>query len=156
MNTKLFTLGIFFLLSISSFAQQLRLIDENGRIEVEGRMQHLVDKTGNYSLEQVLTLPMRQLDTTASPNFGFNRFVHWFKLDVKNNSTTKEWFLEVPFAPLDQVNFYLEPDTGSVWIHKVSGDIFPMFGKDVRHRNPAFSFTVLPGTQRATIGTDRH
>src|SRR6187551_2212549 len=106
MNTKLFTLGIFFLLSISSFAQQLRLIDENGRIEVEGRMQHLVDKTGNYSLEQVLTLPMRQLDTTASPNFGFNRFVHWFKLDVKNNSTTKEWFLEVPFAPLDQVNFY--------------------------------------------------
>ncbi len=147
MNKKIFALGFLFFLSIASFAQQLRLI-EKGRIEVEGRMQHLVDKTGNLSLEQVLMLPMRQLDSTASPNFGFNRFVHWFKLDIKNNSLNKDWLLEIPFAPLDQVDFYLEPDSGSVWTHKVSGDIFPMSGKDVNHRNPVFAFTVSPETQR--------
>ncbi|MEO7988027.1 MAG: sensor histidine kinase [Chryseolinea sp.] len=147
MRIKFFTLGIFFLLSIAVSAQQLRLI-EKGRIEVEGRMQHLVDKTGNLSLEQVQALPMRTLDSTASPNFGFNRFVHWFKLDIKNNSNNKDWLLEIPFAPLDQVDFYVQPDSGSAWMHKVSGDIFPMSGKDVHHRNPVFAFSILPGTQK--------
>src|SRR6185436_16741318 len=91
---------------------------------------------------------MRTLDSTASPNFGFNRFLHWFKLDIKNNSKNKDWLLEVPFAPLDQVDFYVQSDSGSVWTHKVSGDIFPMSGKDVHHRNPVFAFSILPGTQK--------
>ncbi len=147
MNTKVFAFGFFLLLGFSVSAQQIRLIDK-GRIEVEGRMQYLVDRKGSLTIDDVVKTPMKHLDSTASPNFGFNRFVHWFKLDVKNNSSNEDWLLEIPFAPLDQVDFYLEPDSGLSWIHKVSGDIFPMSGKDVHHRNPVFSFTILPGTQR--------
>jgi two-component system, sensor histidine kinase LadS len=147
MNTKVFAFGIFLLFNIAASAQQIRLVDK-GRIEVEGRMHYLVDRKGDLTIDDVVRTPMRQLDTTASPNFGFNRFVHWFKLDVKNNSSNKDWILEIPFAPLDQVDFYLEPDSGFTWIHKVSGDIFPMSVKEIRHRNPVFFFAIPPGSQR--------
>ncbi|HOX81624.1 MAG TPA: 7TM diverse intracellular signaling domain-containing protein [Chryseolinea sp.] len=144
MNRKFFAIVIFSLSSIAAFAQQLHLI-EKGRIEVEGRMQHLVDKTGALTIMQVHALPMKALpDPTTSPNFGFNRFVHWFKLEITNNSRNEDWLLEIPFAPLDQVDFYLQTDSDTAWIHKVSGDLFKMSGKDAHHRSPVFTFSILP------------
>ncbi len=137
------SLALLFLLFIrvEVTAQQLQLV-ETGRLEVEGRMQYLGDKSGDLTLEQVQRLPMRSLNPRSSPNFGFNPSVHWFRIELNNDTKNKDWLLEIEFAPLDEVGFYLQPDSGSVWIHKVSGDIFPMSVKDVHHRNPIFSFSI--------------
>ena len=147
MYRKLLMLGLFFFISLTLFAQPILLIDKT-YAEVEGRLQHLVDKGGTLSLQQVQTMEMKALNPSSSPNFGFNKYVHWFKIEIKNQANNTEWLLEIPFAPLDQVDFFIQSDSASSWIHKVSGDIYPMSEKDVHHRYSVFAFSILKGIKK--------
>ena len=57
--------------------------------------------------------------------------------------------LEIDFAPLDQVDFYIQ-DSTRTWIKMTAGDLLPLRARDVLHRHPVFSFTLSQG-QTQTI-----
>lgn len=123
---------------------QVLVLREAGHIEVKGQMTYWRDATGNLTLEDVRKISFKALPKNESLNLGFDRAAHWSRIEIQNESSRSDWLLEVAYAPLDQIDFYIVGKDGSV-IHKVSGDHFPIAQRDIRHRHPIFAFSVLPG-----------
>ena len=82
-------------------------------------------------------------NSESAPNIAFDRSAHWFKIDITNKLETTQWLLEIAYAPLDQIDFYLQEPDGTI-IHKVSGDHYPIADRDLLHRQPIFAFEILP------------
>jgi len=134
--------------SLSSSAQTL-FLTEAGRVHVNGQLGYWRDATQAMTVEDLRDMAFTAPQSAYSPNIGFDRAAHWFKVEIDNVSESREWLLEVAYAPLDQIDFYLiGPD--STFIHKTSGDHFPITQRDLPHRHPIFEFNILPG-QSETI-----
>lgn len=142
--------GVIVVLASSEVFSQPLILTGAERVDVLGRMSHLRDETGALTLNHVLGMGFSPLTPDESPNYGFDRATHWFKLEVANQSEIKDWFVDIPFSPLNQIDFYLEKDSSAGWVHKVAGDSFPIELRDIRYQNPVFAFSVLPG-QTKTI-----
>ncbi len=148
MHRKVFLSLLLIMGCLSSFSQALSLV-ESGRVDVNGQVFYLRDDTNKRTLAEVRSMSFSRLPSRSSPNIGFDRAAHWFKLEVENHTAFVAWLLEVAYAPLDQIDFFLVGDDGSV-IHKTSGDHYPIALRDVTHRHPIFSMDVLP-SQSKTI-----
>jgi signal transduction histidine kinase len=143
---------IFFILSLvlasfQVFPQTIRL-DDSGHFEVKGNIGHWRDATHKLTLDDVKNIKFDSLPVTKSPNFGFDRATHWFKLNITNESKNQDWLLEIAYAPLDIIDFYILTDSSLVPEHKVSGDRLAISTRDVPHRHPIFSFSIAPGESR--------
>lgn len=138
-----------FLLTLSQFALgQSIVLKESGHAAVKGRFRFLRDATDTLTIDAVHKMKLQSLDPHADPNFGFDRATYWFRIDVNNQSPEHEWLLEVSYAPLDEIDFFLQPDSGNTFIHKVSGDMFAISVRDIPHRHPAFTFSIQPGMRK--------
>ena len=133
---------------LSSFSQTISLI-KTGKVDVNGQLLYFRDDTNTRTLDEVRSIPFSQRKATASPNIGFDRSAHWFKLEIENHSELIEWLMEVAYAPLDQIDFFLIARDGFI-IHKTSGDHYPISARDLTHRHPIFAFDILP-SQSKTI-----
>lgn len=107
-------------------------------------MGYIRDATGTVTLARIQHERFEPLDSADSPNYGFDRAVHWFKMELTNPSSQDQWLLEVAYAPLDQLDFYLQEASGG-WIHKTAGDMQPIAVRDIEHRHPVFAFTIPQG-----------
>jgi two-component system, sensor histidine kinase LadS len=140
---------LFFVVTgcLSAFGQTLDLT-EHGKVEVNGQLSYLRDETLSLTLNDVMTMPFTPPNSKYSPNIGFDRAAHWFKLDIRNQSDVEEWLAEVAYSPLDQIDFYvLEND--SVVVQKTAGDHFPIYRRDLPHRHPIFAFNIQPSTAKS-------
>ena len=129
--------------SLTSLAQAI-FLTESGRVDVNGTLFYYRDSTQALTLEDIKSKTFSASATRYAPNIGFDRAAHWFKIEIANHSAYPEWLLEVAYAPLDQIDFYLPGEEGAV-IHKTDGDHFPIAQRDLSHRQPVFAFTILPG-----------
>lgn len=143
MVKQLFLFCALLALTLTSLAQNILLTD-NGKVYVNGALGYWRDSTSSLPFERIKNVPFSTYRSEYSPNFGFDRSAHWFKVEVFNQSQSSEWLLEVPYAPLDQIDFYLV-DSDSTIKHKVSGDHFPIAERDLAHRHPIFAFSLLSG-----------
>jgi signal transduction histidine kinase len=132
--------------SLSCVAQPL-VLPEHGRTGVNEYVSYLRDTTVALGLDGVKKLSFEKINSDHSPNIGFDRAAHWFKMEIINGSETPEWLLEVAYSPLDQIDFYLVGPDG-VPIHKISGDHFPISQRDLPHRHPIFAFSIPPGQSK--------
>ncbi len=139
---------LFFILIYGGGFSQSVVLKESGHAFVKGRIQYWRDHSDTLTIDEVKRLKLRQLDPRKSPNFGFDQATYWFKINVNNQSPERDWLLEVSYAPLDQIDFFLQPDSGSVFTHKVSGDMFPISIRDIPHRHSVFTFSILPGKSK--------
>jgi two-component system, sensor histidine kinase LadS len=114
--------------------------DDAGEFEIT-TMSYLKDKTRLLSLKDVIG--SNGFAQTNAINFGFDDAAHWFSFEIGNHSGTSEWLLEVPFAPLDQIELFYPSANG--WLQKVSGDIYPVSSRDVRHPYPVFVLDIDQG-----------
>jgi signal transduction histidine kinase len=134
-------------LILSSFAAKSQSIDLTGedRIEVRGPIRHLRDTKGTLTFKDIRErqLPIQHERTL---NYGFDHAAHWLSFDVENQSSNEDWMLEVSFAPLDKVEFFIQNDTG--WVSKIAGDQLPMSVRDVLYPHPVFVFKVRSGESR--------
>ncbi|HYI76511.1 MAG TPA: sensor histidine kinase [Chryseolinea sp.] len=143
MFLKAFLLTGLFFVANYTFCQPLELT-ESGRIAVGNRMGYWQDTTDTVAIDNVEGLEFNALKKQGIPNFGFDYSAYWFKMELINNSTETEWLLEVDFAPLDQVDFYIQDSTAK-WVHMTGGDLLPLRVRDVSHRHPVFPFTLQVG-----------
>src|SRR5688500_16722271 len=97
---------LFSLLSLTALPQGLRLSD-SGWVVVKGNMMHWRDATGELTIDRIREMQLDSLPPADAPNFGFDRAVHWFRFDVTNDSHEKDWMMEVNYAPLDHIDFYM-------------------------------------------------
>jgi len=129
--------------SLASFSQTI-FLNGNGRVDVNGKLCYWRDSTAAVQFEALPDRQFRPYHSKYSPNIGFDRSAHWFKIVLSNQSQSREWLMELPYAPLDQIDFYVA-GSDSTFTHKVTGDHFPIAERDLAHRHPIFAFSVLPG-----------
>ncbi len=129
--------------SLASFSQTI-FLNGNGRVDVNGTLGYWRDSTSAVLFEALPESQFRPYHSTYSPNIGFDRSAHWFKIVLSNQSQSREWLMELPYAPLDQIDFYVKA-SDSTFTHKVAGDHFPIAERDLAHRHPIFAFSVSPG-----------
>jgi two-component system, sensor histidine kinase LadS len=146
MNRHLFLLLL--LLPGKLAAQQQVELGAADRVEVKGNLFHYVDESGSQSFFSITQQPFEALPANESPSFGFDRRIHWFRMDVVNNSPNEEFLLEIAYSVLDSVDFFMYQDP--VWTSKTAGDMLPMSTRDVTHRHPIFSFH-LPKYSKQSI-----
>lgn len=71
--------------------------------------QHYLDESNQLTLEQALS---NDVDWTLSkesiPAFGYSPATVWLKLELANQGASNEWFLDISYPVLDQVNVYIQ------------------------------------------------
>jgi two-component system, sensor histidine kinase LadS len=122
-----------------SVAQHLVLTD-SGRVVIGTRMLYWRDAVDTLTVKDVDNIKFQAITRGSVPNFGFDYAPYWFKMEIGNQSHYEDWLLEIDFAPLDQVDFYMFDSTGMV--HKTAGDLLPQHARDVLHRHPVFPFVL--------------
>jgi two-component system, sensor histidine kinase LadS len=143
----------FFLITgcLPAYTQTALSLDDGGKIGVNGRLSYLRDANQTLTFEEVRNREFAPYPSEYSPNIGFDRSAHWFKLNIQNESSFTEWLLEVAYSPLDQIDLYLTDSNNSV-THKSSGDHFPIAQRDLPHRHPIFAFNIKQGeTQQVYV-----
>lgn len=76
-----------------------------------------------------------QQQQALEPNFGFNPTPHWFRVNLKNNSNNDvQRFIELSYALLDYVDFYLIKD-GQLIKQVKTGDQRSMQQRAIHHRH---------------------
>ena len=144
MTYRILVLCILVLTSYETVCQSIELKDHD-RIDIKQGIRHLRDIKGTCTFEDILKTGM-PVQKERVLNYGFDHAVHWVSFELSNNSPNEDWLLEIPFAPLDQVDFYIGHDT--TWIHKTAGDQLPMSVRDILYPHPVFLFPVPQGSVR--------
>ena len=86
-----------------------------------------------------------QNENTASQKISLAADIHWFRLRITQNYKAKEQlFLAVPFT--DHVYLYTSTDNGKTYKLKKSGDLVPLYKRDVQNGQMVFiDFEVFKG-----------
>ena len=69
------------------------------------------DTQDTVTIENIDAVNFSPLKKEGVPNFGFDYSAYWFKMEVSNKAAETAWLLEIDFAPLDQVDFYIQDST---------------------------------------------
>lgn len=146
MRSRVFLFITFITASLVVRAQSVELAGF-GRIEVNGELGYFNDGTQKLTFEEVTKKTFSPPLSEYSPNIGFDRSAHWFKMNITNRLESTDWLMEVAYAPLDEIEFYVIESNGKV-VHKTSGDHFPIYTRDLQHRHPIFSFRILKGESK--------
>jgi two-component system, sensor histidine kinase LadS len=130
--------SLFLIMAFVNAVGQSLIFKDQKSYELRGHVQHLRDSSGWLSFDQVLT--SQNFAADPSLNHGFDESPYWFSVDFKNQSRYQRFLLEIAFAPLDRIDFYYPSDSG--WVHKTSGDEFPISIREFPYQHAVFKFDV--------------
>lgn len=141
-------LNVFFFLSVMHVsAREFVLTDSMSQAHLVGFVEYFRDPQHQFDLSEIRNQQFERVD--GIPNFGFDKATYWFRLEVRNNSNSVNWLLEIPFAPLDHVSLFelqRDPQGKYVWRERKSGDHVEVGRKQMPHRHPVFDFQLARGT----------
>jgi len=85
---------------------------------IGGKLAYLEDASGELTIEKIVdggdSVAFKAYEEPdASPNFGLNPSVHWFKVQIENLAETVQWVVEVDYSMLDTITFYAQGADGS-------------------------------------------
>lgn len=127
------------------------LAPEQGSYSLAKHLELLEDPTGNLTITDIVS---RQTEarfapsTADTPGFGFTTSAVWARFTVKNSLPHPvEYFLEVKYPLLDQIDLYTPTDTGGFTVLE-AGDSFPFKSRTIQHRNNIFPVRLAPGEQK--------
>ena len=140
---------VFLALNGLAANQEVTLLEGEGNV-VLGRLGYLKDKEHRLSLAEVLKSNFIPLKAEQVPSFGFDGATHWFKLNIKNPGDQIVWFLEVGYAPLDEVQIFFKDSSGA-WLSKKSGDLFSISSREIPHHHIVFPISLFGSTSELYI-----
>lgn len=131
------------LLTLNTVAagQELIILKAQDNV-VLSHLGYLKDNNHNLSLEQVVKSNFVPLNTKQIPSFGFDAATHWFKLDIKKPNNNINWFLEISYPPLDEVQIFYKDSVGQ-WTSKKSGDLFPVSSREITYHQLVFPISIF-------------
>ena len=109
----------------------------------------LKDETQQMGIEEVRHASANGLFKAimggAEPNFSYTHAALWLYTPLTNESNEAHWMLELSFAQLDDVEFYLiDKTTGTTLTHYRTGDTHPFAERPLAHRNFVFPVALAP------------
>ncbi len=132
------------------------LTNSKGEYHLGLHLEILEDKDKKWSIEDVVSPGLSGnfvRSREEAPNFGYSNSVYWIRFKLKNNSSRKEWLLEIGYPLLDLIELYIpSPDfTGkrpSSFVMKKSGDSFPFNEREIKHQNVVFGIALDPEAEK--------
>ncbi len=119
------------------------------RLQLGDRCEILEDKTGQLTLDRILTDEYSKQfrpSTGIIPNYGFTDSSYWVRLILKNASGKElSRLLEVAFPQIDITEFYLIDSSEGLIAYESSGRNYPFNKRKISHRNCVFQFDVPAG-----------
>ena len=67
-----------------------------------------------------------------SVNFGFTQSVYWFKINLRNTSSTDtHWWIKIDYPLLESIDMYLLQPNGQIIKHQQMGTSQPFSSRDI-------------------------
>lgn len=124
--------------------------DDVGLYPLGLKIELLEDLHSKLTIEDILSPNQAKRfkpSTVEVPSFGFTDTTYWAKLTIVSQSTfSKEWFLEIAYPLLDEVDVYvLVPNNASAPPEKIfrTGDLLPFASRPFEHANFVFPLTLI-------------
>ncbi len=135
---------LFFLFLFTGIAySDVVLESENQKIELSGVL-FFEDKEGQFTLKEVQNKEFSIYEgKTAS--FGFTSSVYWFKipLSAKEDAKSHNWWLDIGYPLLDEVDLYVCDDKDELRVLKQSGKSRPFKERELHDRHFNFELDAL-------------
>jgi len=133
-------------------AEPVILTDSTEKYPLGFYLEILEDPTKQLTIEQVSSTTHHQQfirNTVKVPNFGYTQSAYWVRFRVKNETTQSQlWRLEIAFANLQSIDFYLPHADGNGFTVKRTGSIFPFATRDIPYRIFVFKLPLSPKIQQ--------
>ena len=148
-------LALFYFLAAPTVAQALPvpviITPEQGSYSLVKHLELLEDPNGTLAIADIVS-PQAEARFTPSisdtPGFGFTTSTVWARFTVKNSLPhSVEYFLEVKYPLLDQIDLYTPTDTAAFTVLK-SGDSLPFTQRTIQHKNNIFPVRLASGAEK--------
>ena len=144
--------GLFFLLKLPIFGQEIILSDTSNEIPLNLNCWTFQDENHLYSDRDVQSIDFEknfQKSTSIIPNFGYSTANIWLKIVVKNKSS-KHWFLEIDNPRINHSSFFLVKNN-HVISHSKTGDSQPFNSYQIADRNLFFDLKNIEKSATYTL-----
>lgn len=150
----LFTMLLVIFISANGFA-----IDDGAALTLQdGKTEYdpvscisLLEDSGNIQVSDILQPHVqKQFEPHPAhvPNFGYSSPVHWVRLPIRNHSGQTEWLLSLEYAPLDQLDLYIQqPEAAELKLLQKTGDTSSFAQREVQNRNFVFPVKLQKGQE---------
>ena len=137
-------IGLIFLLSFSTYAQEIVLSNKSDEIPVNDNCLMFEDANKTFSEHDILSYIFQknfQKSTLSIPNFGYGNSDIWLKINLKNSSS-KHWFLEIDNPRINDLSFFLINNNRVIYKTQ-TGDSQLFSSYQVADRNLFFDLKML-------------
>ncbi|HET8707940.1 MAG TPA: 7TM-DISM domain-containing protein [Pseudomonadales bacterium] len=122
---------------VCSAAPVLALNADFSQIQLGLHTDFICDSAANMTLEQARHSRAWQQSNVAVPNFGFTSDHYWFRVPLRAERDFSNLIVEVGYALLDSVDYYLERD-GEIIAHHRVGNAVDFNQRPLKHPLPLF------------------
>ena len=142
------------LLSPMAHANEFALLnDDQPRLDIYPHLSVYVDESQQLNIQQIISTPTSipwVKSGNKTPNFGYSKSTHWFKLALSNplNQSIERLF-EVGYPLLDHVSLYIVSANGDLTTIE-TGDMKPFSQRGFNHRNFVFPL-LFPSNEITTL-----
>ncbi|TVR82071.1 MAG: GHKL domain-containing protein [Chitinophagaceae bacterium] len=136
---KKILLVLTLLFNFLSYSESKTIVEVNNddySINVSSSLYIKVDKENEFSFDDIKNSNNFVLTDEKIPNLGISRYSLWVKFHLKNNTSTENLLLSLPYPILDYVVLYQEID-GEYQIQKL-GEYVPITEREYKHQNFIF------------------
>ena len=117
-------------------ASVVRLTPETHTLHLGLLVEYYEDASGQLTLADMLSpnAPLFKPSKQEQLSFGFSRSAYWVRFSLQNTTpTVNDWLLEIPYPPLDVVEYSWFD--GTRWQTRRYGDLQPFGEREVFHRH---------------------
>ena len=116
-------------------------------VTLENNMQHVsVLDCPQVSVRTVAQCEHLSQVELASPNFGFMADPRWFLFSLYNSaSVERKTYIEIDYALLDVIQFFVLDDKGRVVSSHITGDLSPFDTRPIDYPSFVFPVGIEPG-----------
>jgi len=143
-------MAFFMWITNSLFAlEPIILSEDKGKYPIGYYLEILEDKEGTLTIDDIRNPEMENLwvrSKSENPSFGYSKSAYWARFSLESQSP-KEYYLEVEYSLLDNIDFYTYSNEG-ILIHKKSGDLLPFTQRDIDYRNFIFIISTTNNSKK--------
>lgn len=111
---SLILLSVLALSGHAVWGSELIITQTQSNTFVKNNVDYLKDDSGQLDIQGAMKSEDFRQVSTDIPNFGISNATYWFRLNIKNNTGTSRFLLQISQAGLDEVEFYQQDSTGKL------------------------------------------
>lgn len=128
-------------------------LTEEGSYNVYPFLEVFEDPAGELGIAEILSPEIQDKFSghgQGTPSYSYTDSVFWFKWDLTETSPDRQWFLEVKYPLLHDVQFFY-PDAGGEYNQVKTGSLLPFNSRPIQNKNFVFPIPELTSGESRTF-----